>query len=44
MTVEGPVSTLYLDVTELLEEKNTFVTFIKFHFSPFVETRSPDPH
>ena len=30
MTVEGPVSTLDLDVTELLEEKNTFVMLINF--------------
>ena len=44
MAVEGPVSTLYLDVTELLGEENTFVMFIIFHFSPCVETRSPDPH
>ena len=44
MAVEGPVSTLDLDVTELLEEENTFVMFIKFYFSPCVEMRSPDPH
>ena len=44
MAVEGPVSIFHLDVTELLEEENTFVMFIKFYFSPCVEMRSPDPH